>query len=90
MAAHESLVGRTRMTRVIIGMLVIVGGFLMIWKTQTFYNFIGSIDWAERHFAGGTKAFLKLLGIVVIIFGFIITFNLYLGILGFIFGGRQV
>lgn len=57
----------------------------MIWKTEAFYNFAGAIDWAERHFAGGTRAFLKLLGVVIIITGFFIMFNLYIGILNALF-----
>lgn len=57
----------------------------MIWKTEAFYNFAGAIDWAERHFAGGTRAFLKLLGVVIILVGFMIMFNLYIGILNALF-----
>ncbi len=72
-------------TRIIIGLVVVVVGFFMVWKTEAFYNFAGAMDWAERHFAGGTRAFLKLLGVVTIILGFMIMFNLYIAILDAIF-----
>lgn len=72
-------------TRIIIGLIVVVVGFFMIWKTEAFYNFAGAIDWAEQHFSGGTKSFLKLLGVVIIITGFFIMFNLYIAILDAIF-----
>lgn len=72
-------------TRIIIGFIVVVVGFFMVWKTEAFYNFAGAIDWAERHFSGGTKSFLKLLGVVVILVGFMIMFNLYISILNAIF-----
>lgn len=75
--------------RIIIGLIAVVVGFLMIWKTEAFYNFAGSIDWAERHMAGGTRSFLKLLGVIVILVGFIVTFNMYVGILDFVFQPRR-
>lgn len=72
-------------TRIIIGFIVVVVGFFMIWKTEAFYNFTGAIDWAEQHFSGGTRSFMKLLGVVVILVGFSIMFNLYIGVLDAIF-----
>lgn len=77
------------MTHIIIGLVVVVVGFLLVWKTEAFYNFVGSISWAERHFAGGTRSFLKLLGVLVVMVGFLIMFNLYYGILDFIFTPRR-
>lgn len=77
------------MTHIIIGVITVIVGFFMIWKTESFYNFVGALDWAERHFAGGTRAFLKLLGVVIILVGFLITFNLYFSILEFVFSPRR-
>lgn len=77
------------MTHIIIGIITVIVGFFLIWKTEAFYNFTGALDWAERHFAGGTRAFLKVLGVVVILAGFMIMFNLYYGLLNFLFTPRR-
>lgn len=72
-------------TRIIIGLVVIIVGFFMVWKTEAFYNFIGTVAWAEAHLSGGTRQFLKLMGVLWILAGFLITFNLYYGILNLLF-----
>ncbi len=73
----------------LIGLLVIGFGTLLIIKTQWIYDFTGPIDWAEQHLGteGGTRLFIKLLGLLMIIG----TFLAVTGILGHwvvsIFGG---
>ncbi len=60
----------------------------MVIKTQWIYDFTGPIEWAEQHLGteGGTKVFIKLLGVVLIIGTFLaatgILGNLILGIFG--------
>ncbi len=73
----------------LIGLLVIVVGSLLVIKTQWFYDFTGPIEWAEQHLGteGGTRLFIKLLGVLMIIGAFLAV----TGILGnwvvSIFGG---
>jgi|GEM_PF-933718 len=52
-------------------------GVLMVWKTEGFLSFTGRIDFAEKYLGteGGTRIFLKLLGVVVIIVSWMIAFN---------------
>ncbi|MBI2984081.1 MAG: hypothetical protein HYY50_00410 [Candidatus Kerfeldbacteria bacterium] len=48
-------------------------GALLVIKTQWFYNFTGPIDWAEQHLGteGGTRLFIKLIGIAIILGAFL-------------------
>ena len=72
----------------LIGLIVILVGVFMVIKTQWIYDFTGPIEWAEQHLGteGGTKVFIKLLGVVLIIGTFLaatgILGNLILGIFG--------
>ncbi len=56
-----------------IGLLVIAVGVFMIMKTEWIVSFTGPIDWAEQHMGteGGTRMFIKLLGVVIIIGAFL-------------------
>ncbi|MFA5069700.1 MAG: hypothetical protein WC528_00210 [Patescibacteria group bacterium] len=53
----------------VIGGIAIIVGSLLVVKTEWFYNFTGPIDWAEAHLGseGGTKIFIKLIGLIIII-----------------------
>lgn len=62
-----------------IGGILIVGvGFLLVWKSDWLLNNMGRIDWAERHLGteGGTRLMYKLIGIIIIIAGFLHATNL--------------
>lgn len=61
--------------RVPLGLVVMVIGFLLVWRTEKFQVWTGQIDWAEQKFGnGGTRFFLKLLGVGIAFFGiFIVT-----------------
>ncbi len=61
--------------RVPLGLAVMAIGFLIVWRTEKFQVWTGSIDWAEQKFGnGGTRFFLKLLGVGIAFFGiFIVT-----------------
>ncbi len=56
--------------RIILGLIFVVVGFFMVYKTVMFQNITGRIAWAEEKFGGGgTNTFLKLLGVLVIFLG---------------------
>lgn len=59
--------------RYIIGIIAIIIGFIIIWKSEWFLQNFGRIDWAEIHLGadGGTRLFYKLLGLAVIIISFL-------------------
>lgn len=52
-----------------IGILVILVGVFLVVKTEWIYAFTGPIGWAEEHLGseGGSRLFIKLLGVLVII-----------------------
>ena len=66
--------------------LVIIGPFLVI-KAEWFLENFGRIEWAEQHLGteGGTRLFYKLLGLIFIFFGLTMVFNLFGGIVYWIF-----
>lgn len=57
---------------VIIGIIMVAVGFLMNWKTEWLIENFGKLEWPEEHLgsSGGTRLFYKLLGIGLIILGF--------------------
>ncbi len=48
--------------------IIAVGAVLVI-KSEAIYRFIGPIEWAEAHLGteGGTRLFVKLIGLLIII-----------------------
>lgn len=62
----------------ILGLLLAGFGFLMVWKTDKFYEFFGPLPVAEKyiHSEGGSRMLYKLIGVVLIIVGFMIFTNL--------------
>ncbi len=61
---------------IIIGILVVVAGFMVTWKSEWMMRNFGRIQWAEEHIGsdGGSRLLYKFLGIVGIFLGlFIIT-----------------
>lgn len=57
----------------VFGILFIIIGFLIVWKSNWMYENFGAIDYAESKMSswGGTKFFYKLIGIAIIIFSFL-------------------
>jgi len=51
---------------------MVLTGFLMNWKTEWIINNFGTLPWPEEHLgsSGGTRIFYKLLGVFLIILGF--------------------
>ncbi len=70
-------------TRILIGIAVSALGVLMAWKTPFFLEAIGRIETAEKYLGpGGTRLFLKLLGIGITLIGFMVITNLFDTIVG--------
>lgn len=67
--------------RFFIGFLLVVVGFLMVWKTEAIVGFAGYSDWAERNLGteGGTRLMYKLIGIGCIFLGMMAITGLYEG-----------
>jgi len=57
----------------VLGIIFIIVGFVIIWKSNWMYDNFGAIDFAESKLAswGGTKFFYKLIGLGVIILAFL-------------------
>jgi len=63
--------------RFIFGLLIAGLGFLFVLKTQWFlYNF-GRIPFGEKYFGGGgSRLMYKLIGIIIMLFGFMYALNM--------------
>ncbi len=59
------------------GILVVIGALLVI-KSEWFLQNFGTVSWAEEHlgYNGGSRLFYKLIGIIIIFFGFMLVTNL--------------
>ena len=66
--------------RIPLGLIVAGLGFLIVWKTEVVFGWVGPIDWAERKM--GTRLFLKLIGVLVAFVGIFIATNIISDILG--------
>jgi predicted small integral membrane protein len=61
-----------------IGIFGTVAGFMMIWKTPAVLSFTGRIEFAEKYLGteGGSRLFIKLVGVLVIFVAWLYMFNL--------------
>jgi uncharacterized membrane protein YkgB len=66
------------------GIILIVVGFTMIWKTENWFSFFGRNAWAEKWFGteGGSRLFYKLIGLLAIVIGMLLVTGLYNEFLG--------
>ncbi|MCC7357752.1 hypothetical protein IT408_04605 [Candidatus Uhrbacteria bacterium] len=65
-------------TRILIGLLLVIIGFIIVWKTRRFIETFGSIPWADAKLGGGgTSLMYKFIGIVMIFLGFLWATNLW-------------
>jgi len=73
---------------IIIGLIIIIVGFLLIAKAEWFLNNFGRIGFFERHLStdGGSRLGYKLLGMLIIFLGMLILTNLIGGLLTWILG----
>jgi len=65
--------------QILYGLIIVIVGSLMVIKTEFFLGMTGSIAWAENNLGteGGTRLFLKLLGILIILLGFTVMVGLW-------------
>jgi len=71
----------------VVGLIGIVFGFILVWKADWIVENIGRTNWAEEHLGveGGSRIFYKLIGLGVIILGFLFMFGFMEDIVGAIF-----
>ena len=63
---------------IVIGLLLVVIGFLIVWKTRKLIEFFGTSSWADAKLGGGgTNLLYKFIGIVIIFIGFMWATNLW-------------
>ena len=69
--------------RYFIGILLVVAGLLLIFKTEWFIQNFGTNAWAEEHlgYNGGTRLMYKVIGLIFIFFGFLAITNMISGFL---------
>lgn len=71
------------LVRILLGLFVMVVGFVILKKTDLFRSWFGEIPWAEEHLgSGGTRTFYKLFGAFVSVLGVFIATNIASDILG--------
>lgn len=63
------------------GAIAVILGIACVIKSEWFYENFGSIGWAEEHlgYNGGTRLMYKLIGIALILIGFLLLTNLFGG-----------
>lgn len=65
-------------TRILIGLAVTGLGVIMVFKTPWMLSLVGRIYFAEKNLGpGGSRIFFKLLGVVIILIGFLVVTNLF-------------
>jgi len=59
--------------RIFIGIIAVAAGMHLVIKTEWYLENFGTIEWAEQKFAssGGSRMFYKLIGIIIIMVGFL-------------------
>lgn len=68
----------------ILGLLVLGGGSLMVFKSESFLNNFGRMPFFENHLAssGGSRLGYKLIGIGLMVIGFMIATGMISGFIG--------
>ena len=69
--------------RIILGIVLALSGFMLIWKTEAVVGFAGYSNWAESKLGtmGGTRLMYKLIGLGFIFGGMLAITNLHQGFL---------
>ena len=67
-----------------VGFIATVIGAVVVIKAEWFYENFGSIAWAEEHLgsSGGSRLMYKLIGIIMIFFGFLMITGQFTSFLG--------
>ncbi|OGY81491.1 MAG: hypothetical protein A3F54_02605 [Candidatus Kerfeldbacteria bacterium RIFCSPHIGHO2_12_FULL_48_17] len=80
------------MGEIIAGFIMIVIGAVITLKSEALFHFVGRIAWAEEHLGveGGSRVFIKLIGIGLIVLGILVGTGTFGDIITDIFssGGR--
>ncbi len=68
------------------GLLLPGLGYLLVWKTNMFYEFFGPLPVAEKyiHSEGGSRLLYKLIGVTLIFIGFLFLTGLHVGFIEWI------
>lgn len=75
------------MRNIILGLLIMVVGFITTYKSEWLLHNLGRVQWAEQHLGleGGSRLFYKLVGIGIIFLGIFIVTGIWSDILnGFV------
>ncbi|MBT4857198.1 hypothetical protein HON52_03340 [Candidatus Uhrbacteria bacterium] len=73
--------------RIVIGILIVLVGISLTFKTQWYLRILGSVPFAEKVFGGGgTRLFYKLLGVGMALLGIIVMTNFLDNLLEFLLG----
>jgi len=76
--------------RIIIGILICAFGFLIVKKSDWALDIFGGSSFGEKVFTGGSRSFYKMLGVILILVGFLVITNLHYtfleGLGDFLFG----
>jgi len=69
--------------RIILGIIVILAGFILTWKSEWFFQNFGTIPFFEKylHSSGGGRFGYKIIGIIATFIGIMILTNLHVRIL---------
>ena len=67
------------MLNIIFGSIIMVLGFLMVWKSEWLLNNFGRMGWFDEHLGteGGSRLGYKLIGLALIFIGFMVFANLF-------------
>ncbi|MFH0873855.1 MAG: hypothetical protein V1846_03405 [Candidatus Komeilibacteria bacterium] len=59
------------LTRILISAIMLVAGYIMVWKSDWFLRNVGGIESAEKYLSteGGSRLMYKLIGILIIVIG---------------------
>lgn len=73
--------------RVVIGLVIIIAGFSMVWKTEFYLDFLGLSEFAETKLGPGrTRLFYKLIGVLVCFVGVLVATNVIQDTVSGVFG----
>ena len=69
--------------RVPLGIAIAAVGFVMVWKSEVLFGWVGTIDFAEQKLGvGQSRLFIKLIGVLVAVIGVFVASGIISDILG--------
>ena len=63
--------------RIIIGLILCIVGFICVKKPEWPLDLVGYSGFAEKWLGGGSRAFYQVIGLVIILIGFLAITNLH-------------